>query len=227
MIPRACASLVLSLAMALASLRVAGLGAQDELRQRQKEIAESELKYLADKAKAEGKTSVTFTRGVHRELIPWSPQNRLAHATILAATATSITETLFYQPPLTFWTLLSFAVDEEIAGKVAPTGNCRHVAPTPPPANHVWIPIFGGSRNVAGIVISHDAGWPLPVAGRRYVLIGERCSMELMELTFGPEDLYELSGDQLRPNPSDTEYVRYVNNLGTLSKLRQMLETFR
>jgi len=223
---RAYRYLILSLTIALALAGGIGLRAQDELRQRQKEIAESELRYLAEKAKTEGKTTITFKRGFHRDLIPWSPQNRLASATVLVATATGTSETLFYQPPPTFWTLLSFAVEEEIAGKV-PTGDCRHVESLSQPANHVWIPIAGGSRNVSGITISHDAGWPIrPVAGRRYLLIGERCSMEMMQLTLGPEDLYEVSpGDAIQPNPSESEYVRYVNGLGTLSSVRQLLRT--
>lgn len=218
---------MLSLAIALAFPGVTGLGAQDDLRQRQKEIAESELRYMAEKAKAEGKASVTFRTGIHRDAIPRSPQNRLANATILVATATSTVETLFYQPPPAFWTVRSFAVEEEIAGKV-PTGKCRHVLPTSQPANHVWIPIFGGSRNVSGVVITHDAGWPMPVAGKRYLLIGERCSVEMVELTLGPWDLYEVSpDDQIRPNSADADYVKYVNSLGTLSKLRQLLKTSR
>ena len=222
--------LTVLLVTALALAGVAGLGAQDELRQRQNEIAESELRYLAEKAKSEGRTSVTFTHGFRHELIPEVPQNRLRSATIVVARATGNSEAFFYQPPPTFWTVHSFAIEQEIAGK-EPRGPCRHVMSTSQPANHLWVPMLGGSRNVSGVVIRHDARWPmLPVAGRRYLLIGERCSTEMMELTLGSWDIYEvLPGDRILANPADTDsdYVRYVNNLGTLSKLRELLETFR
>src|SRR5215203_4439255 len=69
MIPRAYRHLKVLLVVALALPGMTGVGAQDELRQRQKEFAESELRFLAEKAKAEGKTTVTFTRGFHHELI--------------------------------------------------------------------------------------------------------------------------------------------------------------
>jgi hypothetical protein len=169
---------------------VTGLGAQDQLRQRQNEIAESELRYLAGKAKSEGRTSVTFRRGFRHELIPRVPQNRLRFATIVVARATGNSQAFFYQNPPTFWTVHSFAIEQEIAGK-EPGGRCHHVMSMSQPANHLWLPMLGGSRNVSGVVISHDAGWPvLPVAGRRYLLIGERCSTEMMELTLGPWDIY-------------------------------------
>jgi len=192
--------------------------------EREREIAESEIRQIAAKAKTEGKRSVVYDNP-SQPAVPVSPQNRIGNATVLVVTAAAPTKTLFYQPPPFFWTLRMLRVDEELAtSRLA--ASCRHSVDQPLPG-HVWAAIEGGERMVDGVMIRHNSHWPVvPVAGRRYLVLGQRCAGGILELPYAAQDIYELMPDgRIVFNPWPSDFVRYVNNLRSLTKVKEVLNS--
>jgi hypothetical protein len=187
---------------------------------------EAELRTLAQNAASQGKRSVVYKRS-SRPATPVSTANRIANATIAVVVATGESIARFYTPPPTLYTWYEFRVDRIIASRV-PTGKC-----TDPPMirrpNHMWIQMEGGERSVSGVTVQHEVGWPVrPAANRRYLILGERCAPDMVTLTFGPQDIYELLPDnRIVANQWASPYVSEINAMGSAEKVRQAVESLR